>query len=66
MPQWASLQGIDDTLPIEPETTLSELDKALIVSALFFIESRSVWNDLSDEDWDILTAKISEVTERVG
>lgn len=51
-----SFLALDDT--VTAAVQLTERQRALIRSALFFLEDRVAWNEMTDSQWDEIGASI--------
>lgn len=57
------LVGLDDTTPVTMPATEYELE--MMLQALLMLNDRRLWQDMSDNDWNNLQAKIAVVLEKV-
>lgn len=62
---WGFFAGLDDTSPPANNVKLSTLDKALIVSALNFLQDRNSWENVTDAEWDTIEAQIGSLSDDI-
>lgn len=63
---WDFFLQLDDTKIDPPGLRLSERDRALIVSVLSFVESRSEWQAVDDVTWDEIEAYLGDLSNEIA
>ena len=63
---WSDFSGLDD-VSIVSSPDLTERERALLLSALFALENRLVWDSAVDDTaWDIMQDALAEIAGKIS